>query len=117
MKKHPRFCGVTFIENQTINLATEESSFAGRGTRISPDGMEWLMKEFGFVSHEGVIQPESFTDATDRYNRPVDLLDDYQHVRYLMRFVRTDKHARSLSQDLQYGSGIKEPWGSHAMDF
>ncbi len=100
LKKRPNFCGVAFVDEQTINLATETSSLVGRGTRISPKGFEWLMKGFGFVSHDGIIRPEPLIGVADVYNRPIELMAETYPIRFLMRFERTDAAAHSLSEDL-----------------
>ena len=109
-KKNPDFCGVVFIDNQTMNISTETGSFIGRGTRISPKGMEWLMKEFGFLSYDGVILPKPIIGAPDVYNRPLELLGETYPIRYMMRFERSEFKARSVSEDLQRGEGTKETW-------
>ena len=110
LKKRPTFCGVAFMDDQPINLASETSSLVGRGTRVSPKGFEWLMKAFGFVSNEGIILPEPIAGTPDIYNRPLELLGETYPIRFLMRFIKTDASVHSLSEDLQRGEGIKTPW-------
>jgi hypothetical protein len=110
LKKHPNFCGVRFMDDQTINLARENNSLVGRGTRISPKGMHWLMREFGFVSYEDVILPKPITNGPDVYNRDIKEMDDTTPKRYLMRFIRTNVPLYSLSEGLQRGEGEKTNW-------
>lgn len=109
-KEYPHFCGVQFVDDQTINLATEHGSLLGRGARVLPKGMEWLMLEFGFKSKEGLLYPPLIADIPDIYNRPLHQLGKRHPVRYLMRFERTPLKAQSLSQNLQTGIGMKESW-------
>lgn len=110
LKKKPDFAGVAFIDDQTINLATEESSLLGRGSRVSPKGFEWLLKEFGFTCPDGILYPKPIIGSMDIYNRPLELLSENFPVRFLMRFVRSDVSAHSLSKGLQFGVGKKEVW-------
>jgi hypothetical protein len=105
----PEFCGVRFKDNQPVNLATRKGSFIGRGTRISPKGLEWLMQEFGFVSQEGILYPPVVPDAPDIYGAYTQD-DEKKHAHYLMRFERTEITAQSLSNDLQQGQGKIKPW-------
>lgn len=111
-KEHPNFCGVQFMDDQPINLATEHSSLLGRGARVMPKGMEWLMLEFGFKSKEGLLYPPLVSDTPDVYNRPLHQLGKRHPVRYLMRFERTDVQAKSVSENLQAGVGTKELWSN-----
>lgn len=107
------FRGVVFFDNQGINLADIKGEAVGRGTRISPKGLQWLMPEFGFSSAEGVILPRPITDVPDLYNRPLSPVYNLPHdpsmkskyifVRYLMRFRRTEAVARSVADDLVEG--------------
>lgn len=113
-KKNPNFCGVALIDEQTINLATENGSMVGRGTRMTPKGLEWLMKAFGFTSKEGVIKPEPIVTAPDNYNRPLELLGPTYSIRFLMRFTKTDVIAESISENLQSGSGKLMVWNPDA---
>ena len=101
------FCGVQFLDAQSMNLADQQASALGRGTRISPNGLAWLMKEFGFGTGE-LLKPEPIITSVDVYNtgrRSKDL------VRYMMRFTRTEQYAESLSEKLQHNR-IEEtsPW-------
>jgi hypothetical protein len=101
------FSGVEFIDNQTINLADVNASALGRGTRISPKGLAWIMTEFGFGESE-LLKPEPIINSVDIYNtnrRSKDL------VRYMMWFKRTDVTAESLSGKLQHNRIDKTaPW-------
>jgi Methyltransferase domain len=110
-KDYPNFCGVGFIDEQPINLSNENSAMVGRGTRVSPKGMEWIMKEFGFDCPEGMLYPPPVYDVPDIYNRPLSELSKKQAVRYLMRFERTsDGKSKSISDELQSGTGKRQPW-------
>lgn len=111
-KSREKFCGVQFINDQTINLASQNGSMVGRGTRISPLGMEWLMQEFGFVSKEGMIFPAPIHDIPDVYNRSPKQSVDGKSVRYLMRFTRVETPLKSLSENLRTGIGKKETWNT-----
>lgn len=101
------FCGVEFQDDQAVNLGSSNSSVIGRGTRLSPKGLDWIMRDFGFTSDEGVILPPPVFDIPDIYNRP---LNKGQPVRYLMRFTKTQDVMKNLSEDLQQGSGKTKPW-------
>jgi hypothetical protein len=105
----PEFCGVKFRDKQPVNLATIKGSFSGRGTKISPKGLEWLMEEFGFVSREGLLYPPVVPDVPDIYHRPPEEWGT-QHAHYLMRFERTGVSAQSVSDDLQQGKGKVKLW-------
>lgn len=101
------FCGVEFTDAQLINLADQDASLIGRGTRISPAGLRWLMEELGFISQEGLLYPKQITSIPDIYNP--------QHgrppLRYLLRFMRSKTNAPALSRDLQGGrQGLKKLW-------
>ncbi len=110
IQEFPNFCGVQFLDDQTINLATEHSSLLGRGTRVSPKGMEWLMLEFGFRS-KGMINPAPIFGSPDIYNRPIVEMSKGQPVRYLMRFDRSSEaQAKSLAENLQTQTGDTESW-------
>ena len=106
--QHPdKFCGVIFIKNQPINLADKDASVIGRGTLISPNGLVWLMEEFGYSAPEFVILPRPITDVPDIYNR------NFSHLsyrRYLMRFKKDTQPAKTVSDNLQDGSGRVELW-------
>ena len=95
----PRFCGVEFVDCQRINLADEDASLSGRGTRLSPSGLSWLMKEFGFESVEGLLYPVLTKSTKDVYND--DPVTGLLATRYLMRFRPTTQPAISLSEDLR----------------
>ncbi len=101
------FCGVQFIDTQSMNLADQQASAIGRGTRISPNGLAWLMKEFGFGTSE-LLTPEPIITSVDVYNtsrRSKDL------VRYMMRFTRTEQQTESLSEKLRYNRVDEtSPW-------
>lgn len=78
----PDFVGVQFLEEQDINLADQDASLRGRGARLSPKGLAWLMQEFGFECTEGQLHP-----------MPVSGVDVYNSMnvagpRFLMRFSR-----------------------------
>ncbi len=92
------FCGVQFVDIQTMNLADENASVVGRGTRISPNGLAWIMKEFGFGESE-LLKPEPIINTVDVYNvnrKTMDL------VRYMMRFTRTNERHESLSSSMRH---------------
>jgi SAM-dependent methyltransferase len=105
----PDFCGVQFRKRQLVNLADKNASAVGRGTRISPSGLKWLMAEFGFRAPYGIIKPRAITDVPDIYNRTPDT-QKAEPVRYLMRFERTPLTSRSVSQDLLHGVTETENW-------
>ncbi len=105
----PDFCGVTFIENQSINISTEASSLLGRGTNISPRGLAWLMRGFGFRT-TGTIKPEPITGSPDVYNLKLKEMTETSPARYLMRFERSGATVQSLSENLKQGVGKKELW-------
>lgn len=100
------FCGVEFTNAQTINSAAANVGFSGRGSRISPRGMRWLMKDFGFEAPDGVIKPQPVTDTIDVFNSD----PGEARRRYMMCFSRTAEKARSLSDALKSGSGKIELW-------
>lgn len=91
----PGFVGVQFVDEQHINIADEDASLKGRGTRISPLGLVFIMKEFGFESKEGQLYPKPSTDGIDVYNTL-----NCVGPRYLMRFTPTGERSMNLSQDL-----------------
>ncbi len=104
----PEFCGVQFLDNQRINLADENASLVGRGTRISPKGLQFIMRDFGFESHEGLLYPQSIVGAKDMFNDP-----HCTDPRYLIRFSRTGAGKPSLSQDLRGEKrGDVLPWSA-----
>lgn len=108
-KYNPNFCGVKFINHQPINLAAQNASVMGRGARVSPKGMDWLMDEFGFRSREGLIHPKMPPDVFNIYS----LTDgNSEAARYLMRFYRVAGQAQCVSDDLQKGEGAILPWES-----
>lgn len=48
----PNFCGLEFAESEGMNLATQDASLIGRGVRISPKGLAFMLAEVGFVAEE-----------------------------------------------------------------
>ncbi len=101
------FCGVQFIETQSMNLASENSSLMGRGTKISPKGLEWIMKEFEFGTSE-LLTPEPIIQSVDVYNVK---RRSSEIVRYMMRCKRTGGKEYSVSDKLQSGTfDTKLPW-------
>lgn len=103
------FCGVQFFNNQRINLADEEASLYGRGTRLSPKGLTWVMKEFAFESYEGLLVPKPINDGHDVYRITEDPKDEW--LRFLLRFHRVAKAKINLSKDLQGAKkGGKASW-------
>jgi SAM-dependent methyltransferase len=92
---NPHFSGVEFISYQHINLADENASLEGRGSRLSPKGFGFIMEEFGFVT-EGLISPRKITESVDVYNR-----FDVAGPRFLLNFSRKKQAQTSLSLDLQ----------------
>jgi hypothetical protein len=80
----PGFTGAQFLDNQDINMADQDASLSGRGTRISPLGLIFLMKDFGFESKEGQLYPKPIS-GTDVYNSMSVL-----GPRFLLRFNRKE---------------------------
>lgn len=107
------FCGVSFINNQPINLADKNASAVGRGALVSPKGMAWLMEEFGFSAPEHVISPKPVTDVPDIYNRDFSYL---AYRRYLMRFKKGVEPAKNVSDLVQDGEGRLEWWNETTGD-
>ena len=107
--RNPHFCGVQFVDKQPINLADQKASLLGRGTRISPKGMSWLMTGFGFAAPDGLLFPRPIVGTPDVYNRELDS-DSKEPVRYLMRFARHDSAADDVAHDLLTGRGETEAW-------
>jgi len=102
------FTGVQFLE-QDINLAGENSSLQGRGTRISPAGLQFIMRDFGFESKEGQLYPKPITESLDVYNSMKVI-----GPRFLLRFTRTGAPEKNLSQDLSgEQTGTKKPWSEY----
>jgi hypothetical protein len=101
------FSGVMFVDRQSINLADENASLFGKGTRISPNGLRWLMRDFGFET-PGLIKPRPLESGVDVYNED---LKKARRARYLMRFTRTGTGEKSLSEDLRTDrAGAKLDW-------
>ncbi len=101
------FCGVQFLEDQRMVLADQNASLIGRASRISPNGLHFLMREFGFESKEGLLYPKRIEHAKDMYN-DVETCED---LRYLMRFTRTGVKEVALSEDLRGArAGEIVPW-------
>ena len=93
------FCGVQFFKHQRINLADENASLYGRGTRISPKGLKWVMRDFAFESFEGLLIPRPILGTADVYTVTPDTKGEW--MRFLIRFKRIIHAKISLSQDLQ----------------
>lgn len=104
----PDFCGVQFRDDQEINLARKHESAVGRGTRLSPKGLQWVMREFGFQSRSGVILPAPVTQGPDQFNSPLGTPD--MTIHYLMRFDRSSVSANSVSEDVQKGAQKTKAW-------
>jgi SAM-dependent methyltransferase len=103
------FMGVQFLNNSDINLADENASLVGRGARISPSGLQFIMKDFGFESKEGQLRPAPITGSTDVYNSM-----NVRGPRFLMRFTRTGSAHMNLSQDLAgKRTGKRTQWGKY----
>jgi len=99
---HPQTAGVQFLENQTLNLADEDSSAIGRGVKISPTGLAFILKDFGF-SYAEMLVPKPITMSRDVYAPG--------NERYLMRFHRDEQHAtphRGFAEDLTIHP--RKPW-------
>lgn len=109
---YSQMCGVKFTNIQTINLGSENGSLLGRGCRISPRGLVFLMRGFSFDSPDGLLYPKHIMSADDVYNIRDDIPPPPRHLmRYLMRFVRTNARAVSLSEDLRAErSGERSMW-------
>lgn len=104
------FCGVQFITQQRINLAEEDASLIGRGTRLSPNGLKWIMREFEFASHEGLLFPEPMTSTRDVYQADPDS-SEKDWSRYLLRFNRVANTRINLSTDLSRNKkGLRALW-------
>ncbi|MBY0428054.1 MAG: hypothetical protein K2Q32_02425, partial [Alphaproteobacteria bacterium] len=100
------FCGVVFIRNQPINLADKNASVVGRGTRISPKGMIWLMEEFGYSAPDYLILPSLSSNDVDVYRYEGDL----SKKRYLMRFKKDVAASKSITRQLIDGDGHILTW-------
>lgn len=96
------FCGVQFKADQGISLADEFAYLRGKGTRISPNGLRFIMEDFGFKS-DGLIYPEKILQSHDVFNVKFPTTES---DKYLMIFNRVDgPKTKSLSEDL---SSVKE---------
>ncbi len=104
--KDPSFNGVEFSQTEGINLADTNASLSGRGARISPLGLAFLMEGFGFES-SGVLPIRPISDTVDNFNAP----QKPSNARYVMRFRRTGTMRGSVSENMLTGnrSAIK-PW-------
>jgi hypothetical protein len=107
-KLGPDFCGVQFVNVQLVNLADEHASLRGRGIRISPSGLAWLMAEFGF-GYPTRITPEKISEGVDIFDTTRVFEEG---VRFLMKFTRRNvPPLKNLSQDLQgERMGEKKVW-------
>ena len=107
-----QFCGVQFVDNQPMNIVNRNVSAIGRGTRISPKGLKWIMAEFSFTSKDGVVLPRPIMDVPDVYNRGLNPREPRLPVRYMMRFDRQAAAvpARSISEDMQRGLPKMVEW-------
>lgn len=102
------FVGVQFRTQQTVNLADEHASLVGRGASLSPQGLQFVMGGFGFVS-DGVLHPKPITSHMDIYHLPP---EHKVPNRYLMRFTRAGAGEKSLSEHLATDKkGLKIGWG------
>jgi SAM-dependent methyltransferase len=91
------FCGVQFKKNQGISMSDDFAYLSGKGTRISPNGLRFLMEDFGFHS-EGLVYPEKITQSRDVFNITFPTVES---DKYLMIFNRTgEPKTKSLSEDL-----------------
>lgn len=105
----PFFNGVQFRDDQDINLADENASLVGRGTRISPSGFQFIMKDFGFESTEGQLYPRPITGSIDVYNTM-----DTIGPRFLLRFTKSGSFSINLSQDLtNKRAGARDEWARY----
>lgn len=103
------FCGVNFLDRQGMVLADEDGSLYGRGSRISPQGLMFLMEEFGFRSPSGLLHPESLAPELQTYRLPPTASP--AHARYTIRFERIGDKLMSVSQDLaEKKTGTHIPW-------
>ncbi len=93
------FSGIEFSSRERTNMADTEASLEGRGARISPAGLAFVMQDFGFES-SGVLRPRPITDIVDNFNAP----QTPGNARYLMRFVRTHARTHSVAHDLVSGA-------------
>lgn len=94
------FCGVEFSGKQLINLATKNASLIGRGSRISPEGLSFILKDFGFDIKEQVY-PKRIKGSYDIYNQS--FFKRKSTLRYMVLFSRSQKETfRSLSNDLSF---------------
>ena len=99
---HPETAGVQFLENQTLNLADEDASAIGRGVKITPSGLTFILKDFGFSSAEMLV-PRPITMSRDVYAPGSE--------RYLMRFYKTASRATSLGSSTEdLTSHPRKPW-------
>lgn len=102
------FCGVQFKADQGMSLADEFAYLRGKGTRISPNGLRFVMENFGFKS-EGLIYPEKILQTRDVFNVKFPTTES---DKYLMIFNRVDGlKTKSLSEDLSSAKeGKKTQW-------
>ena len=102
------FCGVQFKWDQGISLASDFAYLMGKGTRISPKGLIFVMEDFGFKT-EGFIYPEKILKTRDVFNITFPTIDS---DKYLLMFTRSGENIpKSLSQDLSSEqAGRKIDW-------
>jgi tRNA (cmo5U34)-methyltransferase len=99
---------VEFCRDQLINLADLNAHLSGPGTRITPRGLSAIMATLGFEPLGDRVHPRMIVGSKDVYDTA---LDDNTSVRYIMRFARTDRIIKSLSEDLiKTRRGKKLPW-------
>jgi SAM-dependent methyltransferase len=101
------FCGVQFVDDQHINLATGNASLVGRGSRVSPAGLAFVLRDVGFET-SGVrvpVPPQSGIDVYAIEPKPG------SRGRFLIRFDRTGNTRPALSDDLRGArTGAIIPW-------
>ncbi|GAB0175098.1 MAG: hypothetical protein HHAS10_09770 [Candidatus Altimarinota bacterium] len=97
--------GVLFVNDHGINLSTHNASLMGRGSHISPSGLDFLMSGLGMTSEGDILQPMKIYQGIDSYRiRGVG--------RYMKRYHQgKQKSLPSLSEKLEHGiiDRIK-PW-------
>lgn len=109
IKLGENFCGVEFRKRQGINLSDENATLIGRGSRLSPKGLSFIMREFGFVSKEGPLKTKPLQNQLDTYQIPP--IATPIHARFLMRFVRSEESEETLSENLRKGkTGDRIQW-------
>jgi len=90
----PGVNAVFFSEAEAVNLADEDASVTGRGVRLTPGGLAFVMADFGF-SAEGPLEPNP---------------DEF---RYRMRFTRRNEPLLSAMDDTAHEKkGRRTDWNS-----